>query len=241
MPSGMPVKRVRDHVAFLEKLQDLRQRGNGVDGMNHERQLDGIGRLAGNAQGRHIVFAGHAAREADFQAQNHVPILLDGANGQLRVGEAQVDQLAPGTVVRHGCLADHGNVQQRIDARIDGVDHHAPEAGKGVRARRTGIQCGGDAFGDAVRIGGDGKRRDTIVDMNVNVDQARGHDIPARVDDDSRLALRNAGGDRRHFVPGDRDVTNGGERLRRIDHVSALDEQIVLRRGSRGLGFGGRQ
>src|SRR5260221_8542871 len=38
-------------------------------------------------------------------------------------------------VVGEGRLADHRDVQQRIDARLGGVDDHAAESGKGVRAR----------------------------------------------------------------------------------------------------------
>ena len=208
--------------------------------MHHERQLYGVGCLAGEAQRRHIVIARHAARQANFHSQDHVAVLLDRADREFRIGVAQIHQFAPRVVVGKGRLADHGNIEQREDASIDGINHQAPESGEGVRARRTGVQYGGGAFRDAVGIGWDGERRNAVINVDVNVDQSRGNDLAARVHDDARIGLRNGGSDRRHFVPRNRNVAHRGERLRGIDHLSALDQQIVLGRGSRCLGRCGR-
>jgi hypothetical protein len=65
--------------------------------------------------------------------------------------------------------------------------------------------------------------------VGVDVDQARGDDLPARIDRLGSIA-GNAGLDRRDLAGGDRDVADRIEPGRGIDDATTLDDQVVGRR-----------
>ena len=113
-----------------------------------------------------------AARQADLDAGNYIAILLDGLDRELHVGQTRIDEFAKGVVRRPGRLPDHRNVQQRIDACFHDLDNVLAETRERVRCSTSGVERGGDALGDAVRAGGNAKRRNAVIDMSVDV--ARG-------------------------------------------------------------------
>jgi hypothetical protein len=74
----------------------------------------------------------------------------------------------------------------------------------------------------------------------MQVDQARRHDLAGRVEHAQSLVARNVGFKRLDQPEADADVALGPQRLARIDHFAALDDEIELvvrpHRGARGAG-----
>ena len=56
--------------------------------MYHEGQFDRIGSLACQSQSGNIVIAGDVAIKTDFYSKDYVPVLLDGSDGEFRIGIA---------------------------------------------------------------------------------------------------------------------------------------------------------
>ncbi len=62
-----------------------------------------------------------------------------------------------------------------------------------VGARGARVDDGGDPLGDAVGIGRDARRRAAVVDVDVDIDQPRGHDRAADVEDVPGVGLGDVG------------------------------------------------
>ena len=99
--------------------------------------------------------------------------------------------------------------------------------GKVLAPGRAGVDHGGGALGDAGRVGGNAQRRDAVVNVNVNVDEARRDDLAAGVEHVQRFGCRNIGGDAHNLRSGNRDVTLLADAFRRVDQPAALDEEFV--------------
>lgn len=197
-----------DDVAFSEEVENFGEGRKCAADVDHERKADGVGCFAGHAEGLEVMAAGDVFGETDLDAEDDVAIRFDGFDGELGIGEAEVDQLAPGVVGGEGGLADDGDIEKGHDARVDDVDDVLAQAGKCVRAGGTGVDDCGDAFGDAVGIGGNAEGGDAIVDVNVDVDEAGGYEFASRVDDLAGLGLGNGFRDARDFAAGDCDVAD---------------------------------
>jgi hypothetical protein len=90
-----------------------------------------------------------------------------------------------------------------------------------VGSTRAGIDPGDDAVLQA-----HGRTFLAAAGMGVDVDQAGGDDLAARIDRLSGIA-GNIGLDRRDLAAGDRHVPNAVDPGRRIDNASTPDDQIV--------------
>src|SRR4030095_549299 len=225
------VKGVGNDVPLGHYRKNVAELRAGVADVHHQRKFDGFGCLLGQPEGGKIMFTGNLPREPDFDSQDHVPVLLYGSDREFGVGIAQIEQLAVRVVVRQRRLTDHRNIQQRVNPRVDNVDQLFTEAGECVRSSRAGIEYGGNSLRDAVRVGRNAQRRHTVVNVDMNIDQPRSHDLAAGVQHMARLRLLNPCGN-----PGDLPARNGdiqlaGKLLGRIYHAPSLDHQIVARRG----------
>jgi len=71
--------------------------------------------------------------------------------------------------------------------------------------------------------------------MRVEIDQPRGHELPARVDALHGAVGRDARGHRRDLAEADADVAPGARLLHGIEHVAVGDDQVVPERGIGGV------
>ena len=162
--------------------------------MHHHRQTDGIGRFLGQPQRLQIMVTGNVPRQANLHTQDHVAVLLDGSNRQSRVRIPQVQQLAVRVLPGQGRLADHRNVQQRKDPGIDHIDDILAESWESVRTGRSGIHNRRNAFGNAVGICWNAQRCHSVIDVHVQINQARGDDLAPSVQDVRCLGFGNVFG-----------------------------------------------
>ena len=128
--------------------------------------------------------------------------------------------------------ADDADVEEGENARRRQRRDVAQQAADIVCACAAGIDGGGHtrAARDEVRI--DAQERATPIDMGVEVDQS-GNDIAARhVAGFRRMGVADRGGDRGDLAAAEGDIHGGVDSLRGIDHMPALQDQIVARHGS---------
>ena len=231
------VETVGDEVARLQHGEDLRERGEGAADVDHEGEAGGVGGFTGKGEGAEVVFAGDVAGEADFDAEDDVAVLFDGAEGEFGVGVADIEEFAPGVVVGVSGLSNYGDIEEGIHAGFYLAHDVLAEAGKGVGAGGTGVDDGGGAFGDAVGVGRDAEGSDAVVDMNVHVYEAGGDDFVAGVEDAAGFGGGDVGGEAGNLAGADGNVGFSGEVLGGVDDAAAADEEVVGGSGLRGSGL----
>ena len=128
------------------------------------------GRLAGEPQRRLGIVADHLVPQPYLHADDHVGMLAGPRDGLRGRGPAQVFELAR---QRRDHPLDR-DVEEGEYPRLRALDDVAPEPGEGLGARRAGVDGGGDAAAQAVRVRVDAVVRDALVQVRVQVDQA-GH------------------------------------------------------------------
>src|SRR5262249_6134104 len=151
-----------------------------------------------------------------LDADRDVPVAQYGAACEVDVGGIEILELAVG--------GDAG--ARDVDQRTADLRRAARDRGdliEIVGAARPGVDPGGVAGLPQHR-----RAPPAAASMGVDVDQAGGHDLAARVDRLGGVA-RNIGFDRRDAAGGDRDVAYGIESDRRIDDAAALDNEVVGR------------
>jgi len=104
---------------------------------------------------------------------------------------------------------------------ICGAPRHDGDLVDVVGTARSGVDPARDAI-----LQGEGRPFLGAAGMDVDVDQAGGHDLAARVDRLGGIA-RKIGFDGDDLAAGDSDVARCVETDRGVDHASALDEDVV--------------
>src|SRR6516164_1894767 len=77
-------------------------------------------------------------------------------------------------------------------------------------------------------VGWDANSRAVRIDMSVEVDETRRHELPGSVEHAQRAGRGNFGLERFDDAVPDADVAPAPERLAWIEHLTALDHQIEL-------------
>ena len=129
------------------------------------------------------MVAGDACAKTDLHTEDHVPVLLDGADGELGIGIAKVEQLAVRVASGKSRLPDDRDVQERINAGVHNVDDVFAETRKRVGASGPCIYDGGDTLGNAIRICRNAKRRDAVIYVHVDVDEPGRDDFAPCIED----------------------------------------------------------
>src|SRR5207247_1364571 len=115
------------------------------------------------------IVADHLVPQPYLHADDHVGMLARPRDGLRGGGPAQVFELAR---QRRDHPLDR-DVEEGEYARLRALDDVAPEPGEGLGTRRASIDGGGHAPEQAVRVRVDAVVRDAVVQVRVQVDQAR--------------------------------------------------------------------
>jgi hypothetical protein len=178
-----------DDIAALEQRQDRAHRRERLADVDHDRQIKGGGRLLRASQRFEIVGAGHVFRQSRLDADDDVTIACDRSLRQGHVGGVDVVQLAARSDA--GARNIHQGAADLRRSPRDGGDLIDV-----VGAARAGI----DPAGYAV-LQGQLRPFLATAGMGVDVDQARGDDLAARIDR-LRGVGRDVGVDRRDLAAG---------------------------------------
>ena len=182
--------------------------------------------LARHAQGRQGVgLAGGAVVDAHLDAQRLIRVVADAADGPVGLREGQVLQLADARRERRqaGGAQVHEGVQPRVR-----IAHHVVAQGRVVAPPgAAGVHRGGDARRQAgdVRVHRAGPA--AVVEMAVDVQEARRHQVASHVDHLGRLGDRNVGLDGGHPAAAEGDVAALPHVLGGIENIAVLEEQVV--------------
>src|SRR5580693_2804356 len=209
---------VGDDVAALQQRENGAQRRIVLADMDHDREIEGSSRLLRPPQRLEIIDAGDIVRQARLDADDDIAMARDRPLGQADVGAIDVVQLALGRDDT-GAGDIHQDASELWRAAVDGCDLIDI-----VSAARTGVDPTGHAILQA-----HWRPFLALAGMGVNVDQARSHDLAARID-----GLGGVAGyicrDRRNPTVHNRHVAHRVEPHGRIDDAPAFDDQVVARR-----------
>jgi hypothetical protein len=189
-----------------------------VDDVDHQRQAELLGRLAGEPQRRPGIVADHLVPQPHLHADDHVGMLAGPRDGLLRRSPPEVLELAHEP-------ADHPlhrDVEEGEHPRLRALDDVAAEAGEGLGARRAGVDGGGDPAPQAVRVRVDAVVRDALVQVRVQVDQAGHQHQVAGVDRLGGRPVRTRPG---QAAAGDGDIETAVDSPRRIDDPASGQDQ----------------
>jgi hypothetical protein len=183
--------------------------------MNHDREIEGPCDLLRTAQGFEVVDARHIVRQACLDADDHVPIALDGCLRHRHAGRVEIVQLA----------------RRCDDAGARDIDEAAADLRRAPRNRRHRVDvvcaagAGVDPAGHPVLKA---HRRAFLAaaGVGVDVDQACSHEFTARIDGRGGFSC-DAGFDCGDPAARNRDVTRRVEAHRWIDHPATLNDEII--------------
>ena len=202
-----------------QQIQELRF----VRPVHHDRQPDGVGRLARPAQRFEVGLQPFAvAADPHLDAQDPVAVLLDDPDGGLRIDNPGIEE----QLVRDH-QTDRRDVEQGEDAGLRALDHVLPEARERGGAGRSAVDNRGHPTGHPDEIGVHRDGDAAVVDVPVQVDQAGRYDTAPGVEHLSRPLARNGWLQRLDSAARDRDIADGGQPLRRIDDPPAGDQQAI--------------
>src|SRR5690606_33018703 len=202
--------------------QQLVEWGNGARDVHHHGQANRLAYLDGPLQRGEVVGPRILGPRADLDAEDDVPVALDGPDRLVDIGELEVHQFVP-------YLTDHPgdrDVQHRTDAGRLYVDDVLAEPREGLGTGGARVHHRRGAAGHMVPVRLDPVVRDTLVDVDVRIDEAGSHDATGRIDDGARATVTQVGGDRGDLPVENADVVTPVEPLTRVDELSAADEQV---------------
>ena len=219
---------VGQHVARPQQVEDLRHQFLGLDAADmHHHLRRPAGHLAGldaALERLEPVLGDHVLRHPHLDPEQEVRVFRQRhrAGFDLRI----VDVVELGD--RECRQAVIGDVEEGVDARPRLRHDVAAQRRKIVDAGIAGRDQRGGALELREFVGGNADRRAIGVDMAVQVDQARRHQLAGGVDGLGRARRRNVVFDRLDHAPADADVAFAPQRLAGIEHVAALDDEIEL-------------
>ena len=224
--TGMGGEQVRDDVTRLEEWQQFtddfgRVAARGVPDVDHEWQIGLAGGALGQAWHFHAEdlqgWRDHARFDAAYQGLVFVEdveccIQIDARGGddvrtvgQARLADVQTEREGPRSHCGAGCMA---GTLRRLTSRS-------------CRLRRSSSRRHAHRRGPANAVG-----NDAVEDVRVQVDQSRGHDLAADVDDTCALG-RDRGRHLDDAAAFDGDVQRRIECLRWVDLGPAVQHQVV--------------
>ncbi len=218
-----------EDIAGPQRIHQHRQIAGRIADMAHHAAL-GAGtfhREDGALERLDAVVADESQRLADLGAEHKVRILGDGARRGIDIGVVDVEQFAD----RETGQADGGNVHEGEQPAARLRRHQPFEAGEIVGARIARADVGGCAGKRHQFVGRDADRRAVGIDMRVQVDETRRHQLALGVDALLALFRRDGWLDRRDLSETNADIAHAAQPLTRIDHLAAADHQIESRRG----------
>ena len=140
------------------------------------------------------------------------------------VREAEVVELGLGEAGQ----ADVGDVDEGVQAAARRGHHVAAEGGEVVRARVARRHQRGGALERNQLVGRDADRRAVRIDVGVQIDEPRQHQLAGGVEHAVGARRRNVGLDRRDLAEAEADVALAAQLLRRVEQLAALDHQVEL-------------
>jgi hypothetical protein len=159
-----------------------------------------------------------------FAAQHHIGVLCNRAGRD--IGLRKVDVVELGN--REARQSDVGYVHEGIDS---GARLPRDEAAKRSKVVGTGIPrryARGRALIRNQLIGRNADGRAIGIDVRVEVDEPRRHELPSGVEDALRALRRDIGFERLDHTEADADIAPSAQALAGIEHVAALDHKIEL-------------
>jgi len=162
--------------------------------------------------------------DAHLDADNQVAVLLGHRDGVDRIHQPDLLALADHDPVREAENAGVRYMQIGENADLARLDHMLAEARKVARAGAAGVDRGGDAGGAAKFFGVDAERGAAPIDMGVQIDQARGDDVPRHVTHVGSGIGLELFSDHRHLAAGEGNVRHGVKLLGRIDDAAAAQD-----------------
>ena len=129
-----------------------------------------------------------------------------------------------------------GDVDEGEQAGAAGAHDEAAKGGEVVGAGVSGGNRGGRGLELRKLVGRDADGRTIRKDMRMQVDHARHHQLAAGIEHLQRAVGRDAGCNFLDLAVADADVAHLRQRLARIQHLSALDQEVELVLRSHGAG-----
>ena len=125
------------------------------------------------------------------------------------------------------------NVDINKDARLGAVDHALFKVTQVTRPSRAGVDHCGDTAAEGVGIGIHAQsfrvafRRACVIDMDMNVENARGDNVSADIDDICCQCRVDVVRHRRNLVALDCHIPHCIYAVVRVDNVSTLEQEVV--------------
>ena len=121
-----------------------------------------------------------------------------------------------------------GDVQEGVHPRPRLCDDEPAQRGEIVHARIARRDDGGRALELHQFVGGNADSRAVRIDVGMQVDQSRRHQLAPGIEHAQRPRRGDVGLDRLDHAEADADVALAAQRLARIEHVAALDHEVEL-------------
>ena len=183
-----------------------------------------LARRDGPFQRLEAVLGDHVLGHAHFDTQHHVGILGDRLGGDVDLREVDVVKLGH----RERREAHIRNMDKGVETCACLRDDVAAESREIVGASVSGRNTGRAALIGYKLVRRDAERRSVRIDMTMQVDQSRRHQLATGVEHPKRTRSGNVGLDRFDQAIADADVAPAAQRLARIEHIGGLDQEIEL-------------
>ena len=201
------------------------RRGRRVIEMRHDRKAGFLGDLDRHVERCDAVCSAGDPADAHFHAHDQIAVLVDDAHALGRIEQPDIHALPDHHRLAEGKDAGEGDIQIGQDADGRRLDHVAAKSGKVAGTGASGIDQGGGAAapGDGGSI--DADRGTAPIDVGMKVDQPGRNEKTADVAGVARRVI-DALADRDDFPFGKSNVASGVDPLRRIDEVTAAQNEI---------------
>jgi hypothetical protein len=188
------------------------------------------------------MFGDHVLRHANFRAEDHVRVLADCSRSGIGMSKIDVVKLGNGEAGE----PDIGNVNERIETCASLCGDVATKSGKVIGASIAGRDAGGGGLMRDQFVRRNADRGAIGIYMRVDVDEARGHQLPARIKHFLRPLGRNISFYGLYRAKTNTDVASCAQVLARVEHVPAFNDEVELvvradRGGSNVSGPGGQR
>jgi hypothetical protein len=161
---------------------------------------------------------------AHLDAQHHVGVLGNRLGGRVDLRKVDIVELGD----RERRQSHIGDVHEGVKAGARLRDDVAAEGRKVVGAGIAGRHAGCSALMRHQLVRRDADRGAIGIDMAVEVDQPRRHQLAAGIEDAQRAGCGNVGLHRLDDAVADAEIAPTAQRLARIEHIAAFDYQVEL-------------
>ncbi len=225
---------MREDIAGAQRVENLRHE---LDRLHSADVAHHLGTGAGlftcrnrPLQRLQSVLGDDVLRHADLDADHHVGIFRDRLCGGVYLREVDVVELGD----RERREPHIGDVHERVETGARLRHHVAAErseiVGPGVACRHARRR----ALKRRELVGRNADRGAIRIDVRMQVDEARRHQLAGGVERAQRPARRNVGFERLDEAVADADVAPCPQRLAGVEHFTALDDEIELVLGPHG-------